>query len=200
MRTVDFNRPPEPIEAFLEPSTPTPQDAVVCRVVTDLLLDDLDYDVVQYEYVWTLNGEVVRRVTSAGHSDVLPRLGAEPCDVVACEVTPGDGKARGQSVSVRAVVTTAENPCHHRFLRGDCNEDGSIDISDASFSLSFQFAGGVKPRCGAACNSNGDAEVDVSDPIYLLDYLFNGRSAPPAPFPQCDAAAPVDCAEDTCNG
>ena len=67
-------------------------------------------------------------------------------------------------------------------LCGDCNADGTVDLSDAIFSLYFQF------------------QLDVSDPPYILSYQFTDGLAPLAPFPACDTAGPEDdCVEDICK-
>jgi subtilisin family serine protease len=71
------------------------------------------------------------------------------------------------------------------FLRGDCTNDGSFDISDAIFLLGVLFQAKGPPACSEACNSNTDDRLDLSDAIYALYYLFVGGPAPGAPFPGC---------------
>lgn len=71
------------------------------------------------------------------------------------------------------------------FVRGECNGDGSVDISDAVCSLEWLFLGGEAPGCVAATNVNGDATLDISDPVSLLGFLFLGGPGPVAPFPDC---------------
>ena len=85
------------------------------------------------------------------------------------------------------------------FLRGDGNEDGIVDLSDAVFALSWLFLGGRGPGCLAAVDANDDDIVDVADPSYLLNHLFLGAPPPPAPYPECDIAeldadVTLDCA------
>jgi predicted GH43/DUF377 family glycosyl hydrolase len=72
-----------------------------------------------------------------------------------------------------------------RFRRGDCNDDGNVDISDAVCILNWLFLGGETPGCVAVTNTNGDAGADLSDAVYLLGHLFLGGPAPVAPFPDC---------------
>ena len=75
-----------------------------------------------------------------------------------------------------------------KFVRGDCNGDGSVGLSDAVFQLNFSFLGGDAPGCQAACDTNGDAAIDpIADAAYLLNHQFLGGEAPPAPFPACGA-------------
>jgi hypothetical protein len=68
----------------------------------------------------------------------------------------------------------------------DCNQDGSVDISDAVCLLSRLFQGGELP-CGTSVedtgnigllDANGDGRVDLSDAVRLLDFLFRGASPP----------------------
>jgi hypothetical protein len=94
--------------------------------------------------------------------------------------------------------------CGIAFRRGDCNDDGTVDISDAQFALNWLFLGGPTPGCIAAANTNGDGEADISDPVYLLSFLFLGGVWPPAPFPDCgpmpeDEALTCDTPLESCR-
>lgn len=101
---ADFNNsPPEPITVTMEPVSPTVDDVVTCRIGTDLVLDDPDYDVLEYNYVWTINGNEVRNVVTAAHSDVIPHHTGFLGDTVRCEVTASDGIVSGTTVSASAV-------------------------------------------------------------------------------------------------
>ena len=71
------------------------------------------------------------------------------------------------------------------FLRGDCNNDRQVDLSDASCILNWQFLGESAPGCVAATNPNGDNGIDIADAIYLLGSLFLGGPPPAPPFPGC---------------
>lgn len=89
------------------------------------------------------------------------------------------------------------------FIRGDCNGDGGLDISDGIFNLAYLVLGGARPRCLEACNSDGGDALDISDSVYLFGYLFLGSRPPAVPFPECGEvaleAAPVGCEESTCE-
>ena len=71
------------------------------------------------------------------------------------------------------------------FLRGDCNDDGTVDLSDPVCALNWLFGGAATPACIAALNTNGDDDVNIADPVSLLNYLFAGGLAPAVPFPDC---------------
>jgi hypothetical protein len=70
------------------------------------------------------------------------------------------------------------------FLRGDANDDGRLDVSDAGYLLSWLFDDGPALFCDDAGDANDDGRLDVSDARYVLDYLFSNGAAPAAPFPQ----------------
>ncbi|MFN0059680.1 MAG: lamin tail domain-containing protein [Planctomycetota bacterium] len=70
------------------------------------------------------------------------------------------------------------------FIRADSNADGTIDIGDAIFTLSFLFSGGIAPSCPDAADANDDGAIDIGDAIFTLSYLFTpGSQTPPPPFP-----------------
>lgn len=82
-------------------------------------------------------------------------------------------------------LTLGPLPAEPIFLRGDDNDDGSVNPSDAILSLEFQFLGRGAPACLAALDTNADAAIDISDPIYNLAHQFLGRPDPPPPYPGC---------------
>jgi hypothetical protein len=63
-------------------------------------------------------------------------------------------------------------------VAGDANHDGSVDISDAVYSISYIFAGGPPPVPHVAGDANCDAGVDISDVVYLIQYIFANGPAP----------------------
>ncbi len=62
------------------------------------------------------------------------------------------------------------------FLRGNCNNDFSINIADAIFTLGFLFpptgAPAPMPLCFDACDSNDDGMINIADGIFALSVLF----------------------------
>jgi hypothetical protein len=72
-----------------------------------------------------------------------------------------------------------------RFRRGDANADGTSDLSDAIFTLSWLFLGAATPSCLDAADANDDGGIDIADPTFLLNHLFLGGARPPAPSASC---------------
>jgi hypothetical protein len=88
----------------------------------------------------------------------------------------------------QGTVTVLPGPqTSRKFLRGDSNDDGAVDLSDAVSILGYLFLG-VQPVAGTFCEDSGDVNDDgalnVTDPIALLQHLFLGGPAPAAPFPE----------------
>jgi len=101
-------------------------------------------------------------------------------------IAPEDGESALVVYDPRALgVKTAGG-----FQRpGDCNQDGTLDLSDGVCLLGHLFqgkpetlpcAGGTKddPDNLALLSSNGDSDVDLSDAVYVLQFLFAGGPPP----------------------
>ena len=96
-----------------------------------------------------------------------------------------------------AVMTLCEISCDtppdSPFVRGDSNDDGTIDIADPVSNLHFQFLGTFKPTCVDSCDFDDNGEIEISDPIANLTHQFVGGPPPAPPGPHaCD----VDPTED----
>ncbi len=94
--------------------------------------------------------------------------------------------------------TVTLTPVFHRFRRGDCNGDATLNIGDVIHVLNAVFGIGTVP-CLEACRTNADLFLDLADGIYLASYLFLQGPPPPSPFPNCGSVAGQDCAiADAC--
>jgi hypothetical protein len=101
-----------------------------------------------------------------------------------------------------APVCCAFSVAAPRFLRGDANGDGGIDVSDAIRVLLYLFAGAdPEPGCLSACDADDDGAVLLVDAIFELNFLFRGGADPDPPFPECGADLSGDaltCAAPPC--
>ncbi len=87
---------------------------------------------------------------------------------------------------------TPPGPACGTFVRGDCNDDGGVDISDPIAQLDGLFSGGAQPGCADACDSNDDGSENIADVVFILDHLFGAGTTPAAPFPGCGIDPTVD--------
>ena len=73
------------------------------------------------------------------------------------------------------------------FVRGDCNRDQRVNVSDVSGLLDALFRDSHGLGCADACDTNDDESLDVTDAIFLLNFLFQGGPQLPPPFPAAGA-------------
>ena len=79
----------------------------------------------------------------------------------------------------------------NRWIRGDTNGDGVLDISDPILLLGRLFLGGATTEtCPLALDVNADEVLDISDPIVLLGFLFLGNMVIPPPNPGSEQLCP----------
>lgn len=67
-----------------------------------------------------------------------------------------------------------------RFVRGDCNDDGIIDIGDAIYVINYLYKAGPAPDPPQAGDANCDSGCELADVVFLINYLF--KNGPP---PDC---------------
>jgi hypothetical protein len=75
-----------------------------------------------------------------------------------------------------------------KFIRGDANTSGRLDLADALSILSYLTGCAdeeLKPsNCLDAMDADGSLRIDLTDAIVLLNYLYMGGERLPAPFPE----------------
>lgn len=97
-----------------------------------------------------------------------------------------EANARLAAASVMTLAGYPSSAHGAAFVRGDSNADGTVDLSDALWTLGHLFLGEPETLgCAKAADTDGSGLVDISDAVALLGHLFLGRAAPPGPFPEC---------------
>jgi hypothetical protein len=63
---------------------------------------------------------------------------------------------------------------------GDANNDGSKNVGDAVYLISYVFKGGAAPTPYVKCSgdANGDCSANVGDAVYMISYVFKGGAPP----------------------
>jgi Tol biopolymer transport system component len=108
-------------------------------------------------------------------------------------VTLDETPRRTRNVTVSIHSTEGSFTCEVAlgFIRGDANNDGIIDISDAIRILIHLFVDGAATLpCADAANVNdsidgadGHNTIDITDASVLLNFLYRGGPPPSPPFP-----------------
>ncbi|MEM7260568.1 MAG: dockerin type I domain-containing protein [Planctomycetota bacterium] len=88
-------------------------------------------------------------------------------------------------------------PGGNNFIRGDANQDLTVDAADALYIVDYLYSGGVEPTCFDATDANDDGRVDLSDTLYIIFYLFQPTGLPSAPFPEPPAPFPAEGPDPT---
>jgi len=133
------------------------------------------------------------------------RVHSEELDVperllVGLVATPNSDERSSQLTFAKICdVTLADG--NVRYLRGDCNSDASLDLTDAAFVLTFLFANGPRPKCLDSCDFDADGKLDLTNAVFLLNFLF--QSGPVMPPPRtCQGDVPtavLGCLSSSCR-
>jgi hypothetical protein len=105
---------------------------------------------------------------------------------------PGVGLVRWRHGAGSEWAVDSFEPFEKPFLRGDANEDGEVDLSDAVSVFGVLFRGEGYFACRDAADANDDGHLDISDGIYLLNFLFRGGEDLPSPGRQTCDLDPTD--------
>ncbi len=90
-----------------------------------------------------------------------------------------------------ATIMTGEPPAP-KFLRGDADGNGMLQITDAIATLNFLFVGNFTPTCMDALDWTDDGGVEITDAVASLDHQFSTGDPSPAPGSQNCGPDPTD--------
>ena len=165
------------VYSFSSPGT------VVLQLTSETDLGTIDYDTVPSGLI----GNSAGTTTSLSWSNAL---GAPP--VINIMVVGGQANPANLVNGTITLVAAVGG-----FVRGDVNDDGSINIADAVSLLAGLFTGGSIP-CSDSADANDDGSTNIADAVYVLANLFSGGPGMPAPSgPACGpdpTADALDCA------
>ena len=165
------------VYSFSSPGT------VVLQLTSETVLGTIDYDTVPSGLI----GNTAGTTTSLSWSNAL---GVPPV----INIMVVGGQANPASLIDGTVTLDA---AVGGFVRGDVNDDASINIADAVSLLAGLFTGGAIP-CSDSADANDDGATNIADAVYVLANLFSGGPGMPAPTgPSCGpdpTADGLDCA------
>jgi hypothetical protein len=78
-------------------------------------------------------------------------------------------------------------PVKPTFHRGDADDNGELQLTDAIRILGFLFLGGAVPPCLDAADADDNNELQLTDAIRVLGFLFLGGPPPVTPGPPPEA-------------
>ena len=91
-------------------------------------------------------------------------------------------------------------PREDLFLRGDVDNNGFVNLTDAVSLLLYLFQQGNEPSCTDATDIDDNGFVNLTDGVSLLNHLFRAGPAPQAPgFLECGVDPTADDALGNCS-
>jgi len=83
-----------------------------------------------------------------------------------------------------------------RFHRGDGDDNGKLELTDAVRILGYLFLGATPPTCFDAADADDNGLIQLTDAVRILGYLFLGQAPPAPPGPPGEACGLDADAED----
>ncbi len=77
--------------------------------------------------------------------------------------------ADSQTVAMRVIIT---------HVPGDANGDGSVNVGDVVYLVTYLYRNGPAPLPEDAGDANCDGPINVGDVVYLVSYLYRGGPPP----------------------
>jgi len=81
------------------------------------------------------------------------------------------------NVAIEAIEPVEIDP-KGGFRRGDADDNGVVQLTDAIRILAFLFQGGPAPTCSDAADADDNSTVQLTDAIRILAFLFQGGPEP----------------------
>lgn len=80
-------------------------------------------------------------------------------------------------------ITIMDKPMGALFHRGDSDNNGELQLTDAVRILGFLFLGGTPPTCFDAADADNNGQLQLTDAVRILGFLFLGQASPAPPGP-----------------
>ena len=124
-------------------------------------------------------------------TDAPPPVPDEICDNGLDDDEDGDADCDDSDCSEEE---SCQGPPEPVFVRGDADDNGIVNLTDAIFNLNYLFIGGAEPTCQDSADADNNGSLQLTDGVFILMFLFNGGAPPPDPGVECgvDPADPAD--------
>jgi len=97
----------------------------------------------------------------------------------------------GGPAEIQISLVPETGPPAPKFHRGDSDNNGQLQLTDAVRILGFLFLGAAAPTCLDAADADGNNALQLTDAVRILGYLFLGGVALASPGPP-----PAACGTD----
>ena len=120
---------------------------------------------------------------------------------IPCDALPGSGSlcvvCIGPDGTEKSLCCDFSCAASVQFHRGDADNNGQLQLTDAVRILGYLFLGQIAPTCFDAADADDNGVLQLTDAVRILGYLFLGQvpPAPPGP-PEPGAQCGPDPTED----
>ena len=164
-----------PIPRIMAPASGSPSGGDLVTIIGESFTEG-----VRVEFGGVPAPSVVRLADSREVLQVVTPPGRGTVAVSVINTRPGDLPAESQ------LEFTYDAGGEDWFLRGDTDNNGSVNISDAVTILRYLTGSISEPSCRDTMDGDDSGIINITDAIFLLNYLFRNESqSPRAPFPDC---------------
>ena len=93
---------------------------------------------------------------------------------------------------VYLIKLAPDAPAARPIRRGDVDDDGTVQLTDAVRILDFLFAGAEEPPCLETADADDNGTVQLTDAVRILTFLFASGPALAPPGPEACGTDPAD--------
>lgn len=138
------------------------------------------------------SSNAVSCTASGGWTGLKPLFGVQTVKLLSKTVYTLTCKGSTGLTTQKSVTINIVSLAQVKFVRGDANGDGVVDVSDISTigssldQIRPSFVAGDKTlvsHCYEAADVDANGVLTIDDATYLISFLFGGGVAPSAPFP-----------------
>ncbi|MGE3163279.1 MAG: hypothetical protein AB7O52_00050 [Planctomycetota bacterium] len=149
------------------------------------------------------SAEAIWTSTAGGYNTGIIAIHNDGATMISASFEFGGFGGDQQALAMLYLAALGGTGAAEEFVRGNCNDDASVNLVDAVFLLGFLFPVGPPNTlvCRDACDANDDGGINLVDVVAILNALF-GQPPISLPGPSACAADPtttdtIDCAAGT---
>lgn len=130
-----------------------------------------------FEIILTIDGNIIFQYKDVGETG-LENTALIGLNMTECTATPYFDSGIPAERTVGNMVTVLFDQSVEAIMSGDCNNDGSINILDITYLITYLYKNGPAPDPLPSGDPNCDSNVNILDITFLISYLYKSGPAP----------------------